>query len=193
MALINCPECSKKVSDKASSCPRCGYPIHNEVETSGTIMNENLEEPNTSLRDRINLKKIIIVVVILLAVVFLITLATGEKPATGEKIEISDKAVSIGKRAIEVVDAYLDKKISADSARSSLFALSADMEYARNYSFEERKNDKQKDADFFMSFDISALSLRVSLDTRGGDSESYNKIISQRNDLAKKVGVKIRK
>lgn len=28
MALIDCPECSKQVSDAATSCPQCGYPIH---------------------------------------------------------------------------------------------------------------------------------------------------------------------
>ena len=27
MALINCPECSNQVSDKAKSCPKCGYRI----------------------------------------------------------------------------------------------------------------------------------------------------------------------
>lgn len=27
MSLIKCPECGKQVSDKASSCPGCGYPI----------------------------------------------------------------------------------------------------------------------------------------------------------------------
>lgn len=27
MALINCPECDKKVSDRAQSCPDCGCPI----------------------------------------------------------------------------------------------------------------------------------------------------------------------
>ena len=27
MALIKCPECNKEVSDKAQSCPHCGYPI----------------------------------------------------------------------------------------------------------------------------------------------------------------------
>ena len=27
MALINCPECSTQVSDKALSCPSCGCPI----------------------------------------------------------------------------------------------------------------------------------------------------------------------
>jgi len=27
VALISCPECAKDVSDKALSCPNCGYPI----------------------------------------------------------------------------------------------------------------------------------------------------------------------
>ena len=27
MALINCPECNREVSDKARSCPSCGCPI----------------------------------------------------------------------------------------------------------------------------------------------------------------------
>lgn len=31
MALINCPECNNKVSDKASNCPRCGFPLSEVV------------------------------------------------------------------------------------------------------------------------------------------------------------------
>lgn len=30
MSLVKCPECKKKISDKASVCPRCGYPIMEE-------------------------------------------------------------------------------------------------------------------------------------------------------------------
>lgn len=29
MALIKCPECGKEISDQATSCPNCGYPINN--------------------------------------------------------------------------------------------------------------------------------------------------------------------
>lgn len=29
MALINCPECSKRISDKASACIECGFPLVN--------------------------------------------------------------------------------------------------------------------------------------------------------------------
>jgi len=27
MALINCPECKREISDKASACPGCGAPV----------------------------------------------------------------------------------------------------------------------------------------------------------------------
>jgi hypothetical protein len=28
MALIHCPECQKEISDKARTCPSCGFPVY---------------------------------------------------------------------------------------------------------------------------------------------------------------------
>lgn len=36
MALITCPECGNLISDKASTCIRCGCPL-SEIVTSGTV------------------------------------------------------------------------------------------------------------------------------------------------------------
>lgn len=36
MALINCPECNKEISDKASACPNCGCPL-SEIVKGGTV------------------------------------------------------------------------------------------------------------------------------------------------------------
>lgn len=33
MALINCSECGKEISNKASSCPGCGNPVNNSTKT----------------------------------------------------------------------------------------------------------------------------------------------------------------
>jgi TRAP-type C4-dicarboxylate transport system permease small subunit len=33
MALIKCPECDSEISDKAPSCPKCGYPIAKDFKT----------------------------------------------------------------------------------------------------------------------------------------------------------------
>ena len=34
MALIKCPECGNVVSDMATACPKCGYPIEIELHNS---------------------------------------------------------------------------------------------------------------------------------------------------------------
>lgn len=36
MALINCPDCGKEISNKAVSCPNCGRPIRNRKKTDPT-------------------------------------------------------------------------------------------------------------------------------------------------------------
>ena len=40
MALIKCPECNREISDKAESCPHCGYPITR-------LKNNNGKQPKT--------------------------------------------------------------------------------------------------------------------------------------------------
>lgn len=41
MALIQCPECCQTVSDKATKCPKCGYPIQS---SSGVEIMRNGEQ-----------------------------------------------------------------------------------------------------------------------------------------------------
>lgn len=41
MALIICPECGSKVSDKANACIHCGYPIHKKSITDVLIKTYN--------------------------------------------------------------------------------------------------------------------------------------------------------
>lgn len=52
MALIKCPECGREISDKAESCPNCGYPIkkqdcNEEANTNEKLTDEDMQEcPN---------------------------------------------------------------------------------------------------------------------------------------------------
>ena len=41
MALIQCPECGKEISDKAGKCPHCGYPIEKESSTTENKITQN--------------------------------------------------------------------------------------------------------------------------------------------------------
>lgn len=45
MAIINCPECNKEISDLAQHCPHCGYPINQKTD------NNNIENNKTSNSD----------------------------------------------------------------------------------------------------------------------------------------------
>jgi len=55
MALIICPECKKGVSDKAITCPNCGYPIETKLNVTDSL--EILQFPslpdNLSIGDQI--------------------------------------------------------------------------------------------------------------------------------------------
>jgi DNA-directed RNA polymerase subunit RPC12/RpoP len=36
MALIQCPECGKEISDQAENCIHCGFPLHDKVQSDKT-------------------------------------------------------------------------------------------------------------------------------------------------------------
>lgn len=36
MALIKCPECEIEISDKAASCPHCGFPVSSHIKSENT-------------------------------------------------------------------------------------------------------------------------------------------------------------
>ncbi len=46
MALISCPECNSSVSDQATNCPQCGYPI----KTAATVVKNEYVSPLTEAR-----------------------------------------------------------------------------------------------------------------------------------------------
>ena len=45
MALIECPECGKEISDKADSCPQCGCPINPKL-ASVSVVSSNRAVPS---------------------------------------------------------------------------------------------------------------------------------------------------
>lgn len=43
MPLINCPECGKQVSDKAPTCPNCGFPLNSISSNEATSDTESAQ------------------------------------------------------------------------------------------------------------------------------------------------------
>jgi hypothetical protein len=54
MSLIPCPDCCKQISDKAISCPQCGFPINSKIEYDHSDMQSVLKTPYTSKTEIIN-------------------------------------------------------------------------------------------------------------------------------------------
>ena len=70
MALINCPECSKEISDKVVNCPNCGYPLKDTEE-----INSNPQEVEvTGFKFKLNKNKIIITIIFVIFIVIAIFL-----------------------------------------------------------------------------------------------------------------------
>lgn len=128
MALINCPECGKQISDKAKNCIHCGYPldfadsestpiiVENTGENSDKIEHDNISPENksqttTSINKEFNFKdfikkhkRIIITSVIsVLAMAVLVLFLLKPEPSFEENLVgtwTSSKNSSSGKSSI---------------------------------------------------------------------------------------------
>lgn len=98
MALIKCPECGKEISDKAKSCPHCGYELERNKQRDEIKSNDNIEEyikSKESLEklndesEKIKKKRRIIIVSVLL-VFFLVIIVLGVKQVI-KKVPINRK------------------------------------------------------------------------------------------------------
>lgn len=58
MALINCPECSKEISDRVKACPNCGYPFEEEANETEKVVAETTEKKTVN-------KKLILGIIVL--------------------------------------------------------------------------------------------------------------------------------
>lgn len=50
MALVKCPECSSQISDKATACPSCGFPITTVASTRQTGGEPRQEDSATPIQ-----------------------------------------------------------------------------------------------------------------------------------------------
>ena len=70
MALINCPECNKEISDQANSCPECGYVL----------------KPLTA-KNKVNYKFILIGVVVLVFILAVIGIKRNQSIKIQEELK----------------------------------------------------------------------------------------------------------
>ncbi len=104
MALINCPECEKEISDKVKSCPHCGYPMENNQDEAQKvhITAVKLEKMDSHKKKRITVCSIVIVTLIIATIVGIVL--------NNQRIQNNKKKI-----AIHIRNEYIDNITNASS------------------------------------------------------------------------------
>ncbi|MBQ9198578.1 MAG: zinc ribbon domain-containing protein [Lachnospiraceae bacterium] len=177
MALIECPECGKKISDKAMTCPSCGCPI-----ISSDINKQMTDNDNETIQQKEYFehtknkseqsKKRIIVLLIVLVVVSITTFFVKKK------IEDNIRIKEYKERLDEVNSIIFSSSITAE--REGI--LIHDVWYNTIYEVDDKNTDKYtKDlrGNFYDDFNDSLSNLM--------SDYSFSKSISSIKESQSKV------
>ncbi len=77
MAIIKCPKCEKKMSDKAASYPHCGYTPNGNKKNGNNILND--------LKEKWNNKYLIVILILILGGYFLLNDDSQKNTDTGNQ------------------------------------------------------------------------------------------------------------
>ena len=124
--------------------------------------------------------------IICLTVLIVLLLSACASPKT----EASQKAISVGTRAVKLLDDYLDGAADYEAVSEGLTEMKDQMEYASEYA--EKEKTAEESADFLIYLKLPLASWDVFKDSHDGNAETYDKVISSRNEIAKLVGIKER-
>jgi len=101
MALIKCPECEQSISDKASKCPKCGFPIQEYLSQNADTPSVEIEMPievpaafqELPPKKRDKKKLTIIAIVACIAVIIVLGIIIAAKQFT-PNISVEDISIS---------------------------------------------------------------------------------------------------
>lgn len=164
MALINCPECGKEVSDKAGNCPNCGCPI---TPVNVEVKQNNVVEPVTntgaSPKKKVNpILFVIIGVVVVVAIIIAVVVSGNLK-----KSKTYDEAQSLvekGKyeQAIEKFESIAGYK-DADEMKTKVETYEEAMEYLTSGKYTEANTSLQDIKGFA---DVDTIIEQIKWETR---------------------------
>lgn len=146
MALINCPECGKEISDKVKACPNCGYPLENE-----TPGDEAEQKPQPVEVTAINLgdpkKKKTVLAVIIIAIVAIAAIVIGvltyqAKQKAAAEAAAEAAAIAAHNDYVDTITAAKIAMLSNGAKAEDLFNLIHDVWYNTIYEESSLKTDK---------------------------------------------------
>ena len=90
MPLINCPDCKKEISSRASTCPGCGAPLITANAAADSVVEQSSTFQKPS--ERLNLHALGSIIMLVVGIVWIIVAA---KPPQDD-MEISGWLITIG-------------------------------------------------------------------------------------------------
>lgn len=167
MALIKCPECGKKISDKASACPNCGCPVQ--------ISTIKVDDEMRTHKDK---RRFIVPFFTISIIIFIICYPFfNTKPN-----DLSDSHYKAACKVLEITDDYLDYTITADECYDKIETIQSTLNgYNSNVT-----------EDVIVESQIFNLKINISSANRKSSDTTFNDIVESRNELAKYIGKKER-
>lgn len=131
MALITCPECQQQVSDRAETCPKCGFPLSvlketNETHTPPISPSEKRTLPAKSNANKKHLNIAVIALVCIAAVVLLGIFAkqAADKKAAAEAQAAAEQAsIEARETYISNLEAFLIKALAGGAKAENICNL----------------------------------------------------------------------
>lgn len=118
MALINCPECKKEVSDQSVNCPNCGFPIKSQFMVTPPplpLVNEN--HNNVQKEYKSNKSFIINIILVIIGswlVYSFVTSSFFDSPAVSETVS-ENAPIDIEATASQIIATYEENEVNADA------------------------------------------------------------------------------
>ena len=171
MALTNCPECGKEISDQADKCPNCGAPTRKEA-----------EEKSTKKKTRGCLGTVLIVFALLILIgAFGSMLSSDDKPTkvdSGDSAEATEEEkteFAVGETAsLNDVEVTL---VSAEESNGTQFLAPEDGNIYINLSFEITNNsDRDITVSSMLNFEAYCDDYSVNQSISGAASNSNGKV-----------------
>ena len=114
MALINCPECKKEVSDYSTSCPNCGFPIKSQFISPPPLP---LEKDNQNKGDSSKKSFIINFILVIFGSWLVFSFVTSDffnSPTVSGTVS-ENAPIDIETTASRMINTYDDNEVRADA------------------------------------------------------------------------------